>query len=66
MFHFPVHSLDEITLLHNRFPQNILHYIAKQENETLAGVILYITPQVVHVQYIAANAKGKELGALDL
>ncbi len=62
----PVHSLDEITLLHNRFPQNILHYIAKQENETLAGVVLYITPQVVHVQYIAANAKGKELGALDL
>lgn len=62
----PVHSLDEITLLHNRFPKNILHYIAKQENETLAGVVLYITPQVVHVQYIAANAKGKELGALDL
>lgn len=62
----PVHSLNEITLLHNRFPKNILHYIAKQENETLAGVVLYITPQVVHVQYIAANAKGKELGALDL
>ena len=62
----PVHSLNEITLLHNRFPKNILHYIAKQENEPLAGVVLYITPQVVHVQYIAANAKGKELGALDL
>lgn len=62
----PVHTLNEITLLHNRFPKNILHYIAKQENETLAGVVLYITPQVVHVQYIAANAKGKKLGALDL
>ena len=62
----PVHSLNEITLLHNRFPKNILHYIAKQENETLAGVVLYITPQVIHVQYIAANTKGKELGALDL
>ena len=62
----PVHSLQEIELLHKRFPNNILHYTASREGEVLAGVVLYLTPHVVHVQYIASGQEGKALGALDL
>ena len=34
--------------------------------EEVAGSVLYIYKQIVHVQYISANYEGKELGALDL
>lgn len=62
----PVHSLDELLLLKSRFPNEIKLYLVQLQDEVLGGCILYITPQVVHVQYISANKKGKELCALDL
>lgn len=62
----PVHNLDEIILLHNRFPQNIKLYLAFRGDEALGGTVIYLTNRVVHTQYISANIEGKELGVLDL
>nr|WP_320039448.1 GNAT family N-acetyltransferase [uncultured Bacteroides sp.] len=62
----PVHTLDEILLLHSRFPDNIKLYLTYINEIPLGGVVVYITKQVVHPQYCSATAMGKELGVLDL
>lgn len=62
----PTHTLDEITYLKNKFPENIKLYVASKSDEFIAGVVLFITQNVVHVQYISANEVGKKTGALDL
>lgn len=61
----PVHTGEEITLLANRFPENIRLYAAYMDNEMIAGVLLYVTQKVAHTQYIANSEKGRECGALD-
>lgn len=61
----PVHSLNEISSLHSLFPDNIKLYLAYKDDTLLAGVVVYITKQVIHPQYCSANLMGKELGALD-
>lgn len=62
----PVHSLEEITLLHSRFPSEILLYTATASEELVGGVVVFASRSVAHAQYIAANEYGKEIGALDL
>lgn len=62
----PVHSLAEIELLHQRFPENIVLYQAVRDGEVLAGVVLYVCGRVVHAQYSSATPEGKQLGAIDL
>lgn len=63
----PVHSLDEIMLLHSRFPENIKLYIAMLGDEILAGVVMYYCGnEVAHCQYIASTEHGRELKALTL
>jgi hypothetical protein len=59
----PVHSLEEITLLAGRFPEQIKQYSAYCGAEILAGATIYETPTVAHVQYCAATEKGRKLGA---
>ncbi|MCL1611666.1 GNAT family N-acetyltransferase [Marseilla massiliensis] len=61
----PVHSLGEIRLLKSRFPDNILLYVARRDGRVLGGTVLYVTPQVVHAQYISASAEGKALRVID-
>lgn len=61
----PVHTVSEMELLMSRFPDRIMLYVACREGETLGGVLLYVTGQVVHSQYISANAEGKRLCAID-
>ena len=63
----PVHSLDELQLLTNRFPKEIKLYMAITPNgQPLGGTIIYETPNVIHTQYISASPTGKAIGALDL
>lgn len=62
----PVHSLDEIALLASRFPANIRCACAVLDGVIVAGVVLFLTPTVVHTQYIAANDAGRNASALDL
>ena len=62
----PVHSLDEITLLHERFPEHIRLFLAlRSDGAPLAGTVVYETERVAHAQYIASLAEGRTLGALD-
>ena len=62
----PVHSLEEIKLLHSRFPNNIKLYVATHNGEVVAGTVMFFTHTVAHSQYIAASPLGKELKALPL
>lgn len=62
----PVHTLEEMELLHSRFPENIVLYVAKKDDEILAGMVLYVSKQVVRAQYSSASVLGKELGAIDI
>lgn len=61
----PVHTLEEIALLKSRFPKNIIQYSAYKDGHIIGGILFYITPQVVHCQYISTNVEGKELGAME-
>lgn len=61
----PVHTLQEIRLLKARFPNNIILCTGQQNGQVIGGTVLYLTPRVVHAQYISANAAGKKLGVID-
>ena len=63
----PVHNSEEMTLLMERFPDNISLYVCKSaEGKLLAGCWLFKCGEVVHTQYLASNEEGKQTGALDL
>lgn len=61
----PVHNLDEIQLLHSRFPENILQYNVYHEGKILAGITLFNFGSVVKSQYGATTVEGEKLRALD-
>ena len=61
----PVHTLQEIELLSSRFPENIRLFTAEKDGKILGGTVLYVTPTVVHSQYISASAEGKNLRVND-
>ena len=61
----PVHTLEEINLLHSRFPHNIVLYTARKDGEVIGGTVIYLTPQTAHAQYISANEEGKHLRVID-
>ena len=62
----PVHTLQEMTLLHQRFPQNIQLWAAySPDGQMLAATVLYVFKHVVHAQYISASEEGKHLHAVD-
>lgn len=63
----PVHTLAEIEMLHARLPEHIrLFRVCSLGGETLGGSVLYCHRNVVHAQYIASTALGRQSGALDL
>jgi len=62
----PVHTVAELELLHSRFPQEIRLYMVYESDEAVGGTVLFLTPQVIHTQYISATASGKANGAIDL
>ena len=61
----PTHSLAEIIYLAERCPE-IQLYMAYQNTQPLAAVVVYDYRQVAHTQYIAMSDQGQALGALDL
>lgn len=62
----PVHTLSEITLLADLFPDNINATCAFVEGEAVAGVVTFGTTTCLHAQYIASNEIGYKISALDL
>jgi hypothetical protein len=61
----PVHSLEEMQRLAGRFPGSIRLFLATHQDSPAAGVVVFETPRVAHVQYIATTQRGREIGALD-
>lgn len=62
----PVHTVEEMRLLKNRFPENIRLYNAYLGDAVVGGILLYIYKNVVHAQYSSATPEGKHMGALDI
>lgn len=62
----PVHTVDELRLLRSRFPNQIKLWLVFDGNTPLGGTLLFLTPQVLHTQYISATTYGKQIGAIDL
>lgn len=60
----PVHTLDEIELLHSRFPDNIRLHMAYIGEEAVAGAVMFVDGNVAHAQYSSANERGSATGAL--
>lgn len=61
----PVHTIQEMRLLKDRFPDNIILYNAYLNSDVMGGIVLYINNDVVHAQYSSATVEGKQLGVLD-
>ena len=62
----PVHTADELRLLQGRFPDNIKLWLVFDGDTPIGGTLLFLTPQVLHTQYISATPYGKQHGAIDL
>ena len=61
----PVHTLDELRTLIDRFPEEITLSVAVRERRVLAGVLFFRSTRVVHAQYIAATEEGFAVNSLD-
>lgn len=61
----PVHTRAEINFLVEQFPDNIKLFGCYEQQQLLAGVVVYETELVAHFQYIASSHEGKSIGALD-
>ncbi|MDE6360714.1 MAG: GNAT family N-acetyltransferase [Muribaculaceae bacterium] len=62
----PVHTLAEMQSLRDKFPGEILFFVAEAAGEILAGAVVYKAGGVLHLQYAAATGLGKELYAVDV
>lgn len=63
----PVHTLAEITLLAERFPDNIeLWCVYEPDGEIAGGTVIYRTTTVAHAQYTAATDHGLHHDSLPL
>ncbi len=62
----PVHTVEEIQLLEQCFPNNIKLYVVQLDNRILAGTIIFENNKVAHTQYLANSNEGRLVGALDL
>lgn len=61
----PVHTLQEIAALKEKFPNNIKQFSVYFEDVIVAGITILETETVVKSQYGATTKKGEELRALD-
>ena len=62
----PTHSVGEIQLLANRYPNNIKLFASFKDNTMLAGVLIYESKNVAKIQYIANSPAGRLIGAGDI
>ncbi len=62
----PVHTVAEMALLANLFLDEVVLLTAHREGEVMAGGVVFMAGPVAHLQYAAASAEGRQLGAMDL
>lgn len=60
----PVHSLFEIKMLAERFPQNIELYLSKYGNNVCGGILIYKCFPVIKIQYTASTEAGRRHRAI--
>lgn len=61
----PVHTLEEIKLLKQYFPENIKQYNVYENDRIVAGTTIFISKEVAHSQYISADQGKNITGSLD-
>ena len=61
----PVHSLDEIQMLHDQFPENIVLIVSKLGGEVIGGAVVFAAGPVFHMQYTATTERGRNTFATD-
>jgi len=61
----PVHTLEEITLLKNRFPEKIRQFNVYKNGVVIGGTTVFDTLTVAHSQYISMRVNETETGGLD-
>ena len=61
----PVHTLEEISMLKNYFPNNIIQVNAYLNDKISAGTTLFICGNTVHCQYISSTENGRKNGCLN-
>lgn len=61
----PVHTLEEMQLLKQHFPESIRHFNVFHNGEIVAGTTIFLTDTVAHPQYISGTENNNALGSLD-
>lgn len=61
----PVHNLQDITNLKEKFPENIRQFNVYCKGEIIAGATLFESENVIHSQYISADKTKNTTGSLD-
>ena len=61
----PTHSSEEMEFLASHFPNNIKLFTAEKDDTILAGVVIFEYTNLVHSQYMATSAEGRNVKALD-
>lgn len=61
-----VHTSDELSLLKERFSDNIKLFVAVHKEQIIAGALVFEYLNCVHTQYLAANDLARKIGGLDL
>lgn len=62
----PVHSLAEILMLHDRFPEGVLLIAAQIGRDLVGGAVMFAAGPVMHMQYTATTERGRDASATDL
>lgn len=62
----PVHSLQEIAWLKERFPHELRLFAAFIDQHMVGGILVFESETVAKLQYIAASPEGKATGAIDV
>ncbi len=61
----PVHTLEEIQMLADSFPNNIKLFEVLENGNLISGTVIFDFGNTVHTQYLANSERGREIGALD-
>lgn len=61
----PTHTEAELRLLAGRFPAEISLHLARWSGAVTAGLVMFETATVCHLQYMAADAQARRCAALD-
>ncbi len=53
----PVHTIENFTALRNNIPDNLIKLVtAESEGKMIGGIVLFLSDEVLHAQYIASDA----------